>query len=239
MSSRNLWAALAAGLYVAFGLSGGAQAQSSVCPDNLRSYSALKAGEELKCTCRAEQMRGSVWGSGRYTTDSSVCRAAVHAGVIPADGGEVTLYKSEGCPSFVGTTANGVQTGNWGPYPQTFSFAADAPACAAPSGAVRACPASMAAYRGMAPGQVLTCSCTPQQFGGSIWGTGRYTADSSLCGAALHSGAIPATGGTVTVRTAPGCGGFQGSARNGIATQNWGSYNRTFAFAEEVPACAR
>lgn len=243
MSTKNYWVSLVAGVAATLGaavaFSGAASAQSSVCPDNMRSYSALQPGEALRCSCRPGQMRGSVWGSARYTADSSVCRAAVHAGVIPRSGGEVAIYKAGGCPSFVGSSRNGIRTGKWGPYKQTFVFTANAPGCAAPSGEVKACPRSMAAYRQMPPGQSLTCTCSPQQYGGSIWGTGRYTADSSVCGAALHAGAIPPTGGTVTVRTAPGCRGFNGSTNNGIKTGRWGSYNRTFAFGDNTPPCAR
>lgn len=239
MSTRKYLISLAVAMGAALSFSGGAAAQSSVCPDNMRSYSALQPGEALKCTCRASQVRGSVWGSARYTTDSSVCRAAVHAGVIGRNGGEVSVYKASGCPSFVGSTKNGVRTGKWGPYKQTFVFTASAPDCAKPSTEVKACPRSMSAYSGIAPGQVLTCSCTPQQYGGSVWGTGRYTTDSSVCGAALHAGAIPATGGTVTVRTAGGCGGFDGTTSNGIKSRRWGAYKRTFAFGDKVPACVR
>jgi len=222
--------------------SGPAAAQSVPCPDNLRNWSALKNGDSLTCVCDTRQRRGgSVWGGPRYTTDSSICRAAVHAGVIPSSGGTVTVYKAAGCPLFNGSSSNGVTAGKWGPYASTFAFANPAPSCDQPlaQGPAQPCPRSMTAYRGMPPGQVLRCSCAPAQFGGSVWGSGRYTADSSVCGAALHAGAIPATGGTVTVRTAPGCGGFVGTASNGITTKNWGSYNRTFSFADQPPACAR
>lgn len=239
MSSRNFWISLAVAAGASFLVAGPAAAQSSVCPDNMRSYSALKAGEALKCSCRPEQVRGSVWGSARYTTDSSVCRAAVHAGVIGRQGGEISVYKGDGCPSFVGSTKNGIRSGKWGPYRQTFFFTASAPACAAPSGEVKACPRNMAAYRSMPAGQTLTCTCAPAQYGGSVWGSGRYTADSSVCGAALHAKAISPTGGTVTVRTAAGCGGFDGSTSNGIVSKRWGAYNRTFVFGDNTPACAR
>lgn len=241
---NKLFAALAAVVLATAvtGAPGGpalAQSASQVCPDNLRTYSALAPGEPFRCTCRAGQFRGSVWGDGRYTTDSSVCRAALHAGAVTADGGPITLYKAAGCPLFVGSSRNGVSTGNWGPYAQTFTFANPAPACATRTGGspVKACPRNLAAFRGMPPGQTLRCRCTPAQYGGSIWGSGRYTTDSSVCGAALHAGAIPATGGVVSLTTAPGCRRFNGSTRNGITTRRWGAYNRTFYFGPQAPPC--
>jgi len=159
-------------------------------------------------------------------------------GAVGPDGGPVTLYNAGGRPVFVGTSRNGVSTGRWGPYTQTFVFASPAPACATQTaGPVNACPRTLAAFRGMPPGQPLRCRCSPAQYGGSIWGTDRYTTDSSVCGAALHAGAIPATGGVVTLRTAGGCPRFNGSSRNGINTRRWGSYNRTFYFGPQAPAC--
>lgn len=240
---NKVFAAVAALLLasVVSGYPGGpavAQTQPQVCPDNMRSYSALAPGEPFQCTCQPGQFRGNVWGSDRYTTDSSVCRAALHAGAVAPDGGVVTLYKAAGCTVFVGSSRNGVSTGRWGPYAQTFTFASPAPACATQAaGPVNACPRNLLALRGMPPGQTLRCSCSPAQYGGSVWGSDRYTTDSSVCGAALHAGAIPPTGGVVSLTTAPGCGRFDGSSRNGITTRRWGSYNRTFYFGPQAPAC--
>src|SRR5262245_34582256 len=61
-----------------------ARAQSSPCPGNMASYFNLKHGESIKCTCPALAGGRTVWGTMRYTVDSDVCRAAVHAGVAPA-----------------------------------------------------------------------------------------------------------------------------------------------------------
>jgi len=235
---------MALGVVVLTGVSAHAQDQKavapSVCPDNLSRYSALTQGQALRCTCLASQLKGSVWGNGRYTLDSSVCRAAQHAGVIRSQGGQIAVYKSPGCPRFVGNLQNGVTSRNWGPYSQSFGFNWPAASCA-PTGAVAAkpCPTTMRAFSGMPGGQKLTCTCSPQQLGGSIWGSLRYTTDSSTCGAAVHAGAIPASGGKITVRTTQGCKKFAGSARNNMKSRAWGSYTRSFYFGGRTPACAK
>lgn len=235
---------MALGVVVLTGISSQVQAQTaaapSVCPDNLSRYSALTPGQALRCTCLPSQLKGSVWGSGRYTLDSSVCRAAQHAGAITASGGQIAVYKSPGCARFVGNVRNGVTSRSWGPYSQSFGFNWPAASCA-PTGAVaaKACPATMRAFSGMAPGQKLTCTCSPQQLGGSIWGSMRYTTDSSTCGAAVHAGAIPASGGKVTVRTTDGCKRFAGASRNNMKSRSWGSYTRSFYFGGKTPACAK
>lgn len=229
-------------LAIVLASSGIAQAQApSPCPDNMTSYATLGDGESVTCGCSAAQLAsGAVWGTGRYTMDSSICRAARHAGVIPAEGGSVTAYRAAGCTKFEGSSANGITTSDWGPFEKSFTFTWPAPECAkAPEGAVEPCPGNLLAFRGMPPGQTLTCICGPTQFAGTVWGTGRYTADSSTCGAALHAGAVEATGGQVTITTYEGCQAFTGSTANGITSQDWGPFTRTFSFTTPVPACVK
>src|SRR4029079_1420285 len=67
---------------------------------------------------------GTVWGSEPYTTDSSVCTAAVHAGRISLeDGGRVVIQIREGDQSHEGCTPYGIVTTSYGPYPWAFTFA--------------------------------------------------------------------------------------------------------------------
>lgn len=80
-------------------------------------------GTTLTCRCPAEAATsGSVWGSGPYTTNSAICPAARHAGVIGSRGGTVTLRAAPGRSSYAGSEANGVSTGDWGSYPTSFEF---------------------------------------------------------------------------------------------------------------------
>jgi hypothetical protein len=66
--------------------------------------------------CPAGGTPSVVCGSGSYTTDSSVCTAAVHAGRISfAAGGVVTTRLAGTASGYVGSTNNGVTTVAWGP----------------------------------------------------------------------------------------------------------------------------
>jgi len=68
----------------------------------------------VTCTCSAQQTRsGDVWGSGTYQARSSVCRAARHAGVIPAEGGAVTLHSVRIAGEYRGASQNGVGAHSW------------------------------------------------------------------------------------------------------------------------------
>jgi hypothetical protein len=67
-------------------------------------------------------MSGSVWGTDIYTQDSSICRAAVHAGVITTAGGSVTAKAAAGCKSYKGGVRGGVESSDWGEYDTSFYF---------------------------------------------------------------------------------------------------------------------
>lgn len=94
------------------------QSNSSVCP---RTASSLSGS--LSCVCRADSFsRGTVWGSGTYTNDSSICDAALHSGSIGRSGGTVQLRTAPGQSSYAGSTRNGVSTRSYGPWKGSFKF---------------------------------------------------------------------------------------------------------------------
>ncbi len=75
------------------------------------------------CTPNPGEQKGSVWGAGTYTDDSSICTAAVHAGLITlAEGGEITLRLVGGEESYAGSEANGITSQDYGPWGASFVF---------------------------------------------------------------------------------------------------------------------
>jgi len=82
-----------------------------------------------------------------------------------------------------------------------------------------------------ADGQTLTLACPPGGEPHSVWGTDIYTADSSICTAAVHSGLITfQQGGTVTIELRPGKTIYGASERNGVTTNTYGSWDHSFVF---------
>ena len=80
-------------------------------------------GRRIAVTCAPGGTFGSVWGSDPYTDDSSICTAAVHAGLItPADGGRVVVEVRPGEPAYTGTEANGVTSSDYGSWGGSFIF---------------------------------------------------------------------------------------------------------------------
>lgn len=59
----------------------------------------------------------SLWGTDIYTADSSIGRAAVHAGILTIAGGEVTVEYIGNYSPYVGSTQNGISSSSYGNYP--------------------------------------------------------------------------------------------------------------------------
>ncbi len=77
-------------------------------------------GRKYRFECPPNGTAQAVWGSDIYTADSSICTAAVHAGVIDLeDGGEVTVEFRPGRSIYGSTTRNGIKSSNYGEYPHS------------------------------------------------------------------------------------------------------------------------
>ena len=89
---------------------------------------ALAVGTSASVSCPAGcRDELAVWGSDVYTDDSSVCRAAIHAGVIDAErGGAFIVTIREGQPGYEASTRHGVTTRPWGGWGRSFSVSAGA-----------------------------------------------------------------------------------------------------------------
>ena len=199
-------------IFAAFALIASSGAALSGTDASLPQCSGFPSGGDgLECSCTGAES-GSVWGSGPYTSDSNVCVAARHAGVIDASGGGVSAYAVDGQSAYPGSEQNGVTTSTWGSYGSSFDFAS-----ATASANVQAC----AAFPG--GDDAYMCSCNGDE-SGSVWGSGPYTSDSNLCVAARHGGVIDASGGTIMVRGADGMEAYPSSTQNGVTTSSWGSY---------------
>ena len=203
------------------------------CPARYKELASASA--ETQCSCPAAPAKGSVWGTDIYTTDSSICGAATHAGALAANqAGTVTVKSAAGCSSYEGSSRNGVQTASWGSYDGSFFFPGHgSPQCPVKAAKLSVCPDSFGSR------SQLECECPAAKTNtGSVWGSGTYTTDSSVCRAAVHAGAIGSAGGKVTAKSAKGCGKYSGSEKNGVKTSDWGSFDTSFYFPSEGgPAC--
>lgn len=221
-------------------VSGSANVNWAAQVDSLRG----RNGQRFTFSCPAGgPASGRVWGTDLYTDDSSVCTAAVHAGVITiAAGGTVTIEIRPGEASYRGSVRNGIASKSYGYY--AGSFVIVSPQKATSSNQITTADSSDAwiktaqAWRGR-NGERLTLNCPangsisfdPLTGNAEVWGTGVYTDDSSICVAAVHAGLITlANGGRVTIEIKPGASFYTGSARNGVQTRNYGAFSGSFIF---------
>ncbi len=79
-------------------------------------------------------------------------------------------------------------------------------------------------------GERFSFACEPKgTLARSVWGTGVYTDDSSVCAAGVHAGLITfARGGTVVIEIRPGRSSYTGSTRNGVSSKSYGSWGGSF-----------
>ena len=121
----------------------------------------------LTLECPANGSAQQVWGSDTYTDDSSICTAAVHAGLITTTrGGRVTLQPVGAQQAFAASARNGVQTRDFGSWPNGFRFAGTTTATAATapvaSAAVATAPVTAATTTlTTAPTRTTTTGATP------------------------------------------------------------------------------
>jgi hypothetical protein len=188
-------------------------------------------GTTFTQTCTPGGTAHTVWGTDIYTADSSICTAAVHAGLITfANGGTVTIELRPGRPLYGNTERNGVTTLAYGEYGRSFVFKGTNESAIKEAEEVTPISwnttTSILSYEA---GKTAKFKCPAGGEASAIWGTDVYTGDSSICTAAVHAGVITfERGGTVTVELRPGQSSYQGTKRNGVTSNDYGDYGRSF-----------
>jgi hypothetical protein len=215
----------------------------------------------VHCPATAAPPSGPLWGTDVYTSDSSVCVAALHAGRVTHGGGDVAFELYAGAPSYAASLQNGIKSNAWGAYGCSFRFVTtmgcespttacggrcsnlttdhdDCGACGSKCGPIESCrkgkcepgldaqsftTASDRACSAAKP--MYTYNCAPGTTPASVWGSGPYTSDSSICTAAVHAGKIThAGGGLVTIMMVPGGSAYVASTKNGVTTNAYGPW---------------
>lgn len=222
-------------------ISGSANPGWAAQADSLRG----RNGQRFTFSCPAGGPASArVWGTDLYTDDSSICTAAVHAGVISvAAGGTVTIEIRPAATSYRASVRNGIASKSYGAYAGSFVIISNqqttTPNEASVDGAA-AWTRTAQAWRGR-NGEKFTLNCPasgaigfdPLTGNAEVWGTNVYTDDSSICVAAVHAGLITLTrGGRVTIEIRAGAQSYAGTARNGVKTRNYGAFSGSFVFVQ-------
>jgi hypothetical protein len=214
----------------------------------------VAVGDRLTFLVTGTTTGGMVWGTGPYTLDSDLARAAVHAGAVKE--GEITLvtFTVVAPPkSFDGSTAHGVRSDSWGEFPAGAFTVKRGGGGKAPkerpqgrnydSGQAQIYfreilrqstdktdikslpdPGRLSPY-GEFQGKRLKFRVTGDR-SGSVWGSGPYTLDSTLAAAAVHAGLVkPGETTTVTVEIIASPASYKGTEANGVTTLDYGEWH--------------
>jgi hypothetical protein len=217
--SRGAWLPALAGLLLLDSPLAAAQQQDSL--GILETYVASsfnrQIGRRINFICPAVTKPSTdIWGTDVYATDSAICSAAIHAGVLAlGEAGPVSIVMGPEVATVQGSTRNGVTTQSYGNAVYSFTFVKPEPPAA-----IDWVTNALGLPRDYKP--TITVICPP---GGNadafIWGTDTYIVDSAVCVAAVHAGVIGFGGGAVAVTKVPGLQPYVATVRNGVSSISW------------------
>ena len=204
-------------------------------------------GQRLTVRCppaSANQEIAKVYGTSVYPSNTPICAAALHAGVIGREGGTVTLQLNPGAEEYVGSLQNGIESGNLPATKRSIVFIGDANVKSADEIHLKHLPRidwdakftrTGFAYRHLV-GQRISFRCPPAPSNlrpRLVYGTDDYAFASMICRAAVHADKLsPESGGVVTVQINPGVDQLVGSIRNGIETKGKRGSDRSIRFVD-------
>ncbi|SCO69519.1 LCCL domain-containing protein, putative [Plasmodium vivax] len=82
------------------------------CSSNGHLFLNLPVGTKrtIMCPSGCDKMEGKIWGTNVYAPSSTLCKAAIHSGVLSNQGGLVDLSLGSAVDEFTGSTQNGVES---------------------------------------------------------------------------------------------------------------------------------
>ncbi|XP_069088158.1 uncharacterized protein [Pleurodeles waltl] len=186
---------------------------------------------EVICPEGCLKQEVTVWGTDIYTDDSSICRAAINAGKVSNAGGRVRMEKRPGQSSYQESTRNGITTRSYGSWSGSFIFTSvntviPTTGPAQPHEVPVQCSTTARQLIQNTTEVLCPAGCLAQEV--TVWGTDIYTDDSSICRAAINACRLTNAGGRVRVEKQLGQSCYQGSTRNGVTTQSYEDWPRSF-----------
>ncbi len=193
-----------------------------------------QTGKTATIDCTPKGALHTIWGTETYTDDSSICTAAVQVGLITLDkGGSVEYQIAAGQDSYAGMLGNDVTSEPYGSWGGSFIFPKAPPGSGTFSASVATWSESAKGDDALI-GQKILVNCSAKGEAGTVWGTGTYTSDSSICTAAVLQGLITVEkGGPVVAQVAPGQDSYKGSTANGITSNDYGSWGLSFTIPKD------
>ena len=186
------------------------------------------------CPPNTTETLRAVYGHDSYTTDSAICVAGLHLGLFSrSSGGNVKIRITAGQSYYPGSIRNNVQSNFFGSYASSYVFLDLGTGAEINTHTIPQISWSQTAQPLYTMVEGTFSFYCPSGVGltRSIWGTDRYTYDSSICTAGVHAGRISvSTGGFVTIQIKPDAGSYQATTRHGISSSSYGSWGGSYVF---------
>lgn len=199
-----------------------------------------RVGEDVTLYCPPSGTPSPTWGTDRYSSNSSVCSAAVHAGLITLEEGGAIAIRILPGDAVTGSDRNEISTSSRAATAASFTFTnpRDFVADLLPTafGDLPLHPitwATTAASNWRQPSPLEAYFC-PAGSAEPVWGSDSYSQDSSLCTAAVHAGQITLEGGPIVVQRLAGQGYYSGSTANGIRAGDRVGSSGSFRILEDA-----
>ncbi|KFW90310.1 Cysteine-rich secretory protein LCCL domain-containing 2, partial [Phalacrocorax carbo] len=195
--------------------------QAITCETKMRDKCRGSTCNRYLCPAGCLYSKGKIFGTFYYESSSSICRAAIHYGILDNKGGLVDITRMGRTLTFVKSTRNGVESFRKSKPSNAFMvskvttqtldcYATVAELCQFKKPATH-CP------RIYCPAH---CKDEPSYWA-PVFGTNVYADSSSICKTAVHAGVIPdETGGFVDVMPVEKKKSYVGSLKNGVQSES-------------------
>ncbi|KAJ8417820.1 hypothetical protein AAFF_G00226630 [Aldrovandia affinis] len=195
-------------------------AQNIKCETRMRDKCRGATCNRFNCPANCLNKKTKVWGTLFYDVQSSICRAAMHYGVIDNNGGLVDTTRKDRLPFFIKATKNGIESfskykpGNAFVVARVEQQSVDCYATVA-----EICPFRKPQVN--CPRVFCPANCKSQpSYWAPVVGNNFYADSSSICRAAIHAGVIKVTGGYVDVLALDKKKSYVGTLKNGIQSES-------------------
>uniref|UniRef100_A0AAY4E5V8 LCCL domain-containing protein n=1 Tax=Denticeps clupeoides TaxID=299321 RepID=A0AAY4E5V8_9TELE len=195
-------------------------AQNIKCETKMRDKCKGPTCTRYNCPANCLDKKTKVFGTLFYDVQSSICRAAIHHGVIDNNGGLVDITRKDSLPFFVKATKNGIESfskykpGNAFVVARVERLSVDCYSTVA-----EVCPFKKPQANCPRVFCPANCKDEPSNWAPVI-GSNVYADSSSICRTAIHAGVIKDDGGYVDVLALEKKKSYVGSLKNNIRSES-------------------
>uniref|UniRef100_A0A8C3UIH0 Cysteine rich secretory protein LCCL domain containing 2 n=1 Tax=Catharus ustulatus TaxID=91951 RepID=A0A8C3UIH0_CATUS len=219
--------------------------QVITCETKMRDKCRGSTCNRYLCPAGCLYSKGKIFGTFYYESSSSICRAAIHYGILDNKGGLVDITRKGRTPAFVKSSRNGVE-----------SFRKSKPSNAFMVSKVTT--QTLDCYTTVAelchfkkpashcPRIYCPAHCKDEpSYWAPLFGTNVYADSSSICKAAVHAGVISdERGGLVDVMPVEKKKIYVGSLKNGVHSSLIKTIRNSIKFTDfiltmDIPECFR